>query len=51
MEIKNKDFTPTLRQADVSGSYKQITYSPCSNCAKLLVNSGFRYIMFHIWKL
>lgn len=27
MKTKNKDFTPTLRQADVSGSYKQILFN------------------------
>lgn len=27
MDIKNKDFTPPLRQADVSGSYKQILFN------------------------
>lgn len=27
METKNKDFTPPLRQTDISGSYKQILFN------------------------
>lgn len=32
-----------FREHDPENYIVLITYSPCSNCAKLLVNSGFRY--------